>query len=82
VEKTTLKIKPRRKPKAVRKLTKEIKRRERTPPLAMIMKRYLAPARRSAYLEFQPSDKDFHVLESSPILGSQSLEGRQPKNDN
>jgi hypothetical protein len=45
-------------------------------------KRYLAPARRSAFLEFQPSEKDFHVLESPPVLGSQSLEGRQPKNDN
>jgi hypothetical protein len=35
VEKTPLRIMPTRKTKAEKKLTKKIKRRERTPPLAM-----------------------------------------------
>jgi hypothetical protein len=35
------------------------------------LKRYLAPAQRSAWVEFQRSSKDFHVLESGPILGTQ-----------
>jgi hypothetical protein len=38
------------------------------------LKRHLAPAQRSAPLEFQRLNKDFHVLESPPVLGSQSVE--------
>jgi hypothetical protein len=37
------------------------------------LKRHFAPARRSAHLEFQRLNKDFHVLESPPVLGSQLL---------
>src|ERR1035441_4711755 len=34
------------------------------------LKRYWAPARRSAPLEFQPLSRDFHVHESPPVLSS------------
>jgi hypothetical protein len=54
------------------------KRRTRT-TAGHKLKRYFAPARRSAPVEFQRLKEDFHVHESPPVLGSQSVEKPKAK---